>query len=203
MGEGTAYEYGVPEVPATRRPVLSSQEFDQWESIQTYSNFEPRFSAKYQLSPNSSIKASYNRTVQYIHLASNTVAATPLDVWTPSTNKIEPEIADQIALGYFRNFANNTYEASIEGYYKKYDNLVDYINNADLLLNEFLEGDLLSGVGRSYGLEFYLRKKTGKLTGWLAYTLARSERKVADINQGDWFPNRFDQTTQPEPCRFL
>ena len=194
MGEGTAYEYGEPETPATRRPVISSEEFDQWESIETYSNFEPRFSAKYQLSPKSSIKASYNRTVQYIHLVSNTVAATPLDVWTPSTNNVEPEIADQVALGYFRNFANNTYEASVEAYYKEYDNLVDYINNADLLLNEFLEGDLLSGIGRSYGLEFFVKKNTGKLTGWVAYTLARSERKVANINQDDWFPNRFDQT---------
>lgn len=194
MGAGTAYQYGEPSQPAGRRPVISAEEFDQWESIQTYNNFEPRFSVKYQLNPSNSIKASYNRMVQYIHLVSNTSASTPLDVWTPSTNNIKPEIVDQIALGYFRNFGQNAYETSIEAYYKEYDNLVDYINNADLLLNEFLEGDLIPGIGRAYGLEFYVKKNVGKLTGWVSYTLARSERKVPDINQGKWFPNRFDQT---------
>ncbi|MEO1652240.1 MAG: TonB-dependent receptor [Bacteroidota bacterium] len=193
-GEGTAYEYGEPAAPGLRRPVIGSEEFDQWESIQTYNNFEPRFAIKYQLNDRSSIKASYNRMNQYIHLVSNTVAATPLDVWTPSTNNLKPQQADQYAIGYFRNFKKNAYEASVEAYYKDFDNLVDYINNADLLLNEFLEGDLLNAEGRAYGLEFFVKKNAGKLTGWIAYTLARSERKVAGINNDEWFPNRFDQT---------
>lgn len=193
-GEGTAYEYAEPEEPATRRIPISGEEFDQWESIQTYSNFEPRFSIKYQLTPSSAIKASYNRMVQYIHLVSNTVAATPLDVWTPSTNNVLPEKVDQYTLGFFKNFKDNTFETSVEVYYKEFINLLDYINNADLLLNEFLEGDLLNARGRAYGLEIYIEKKVGKLSGWLAYTLSRSERRVPGISQNDWFPTRFDQT---------
>jgi len=195
MGKGTAYEYAFnPEAPAARKEVISSQEYDQWESIQTYQNFEPRFSIRWQTSPQTSIKASYNRMVQYIHLISNTTASTPLDVWTPSTNNIRPQIADQVALGYFRNFKDNAWESSVEIYYKDYKNIVDYIDNADLLLNEFLEGDLLTGIGRSYGAEFFLKKNSGKLNGWISYTLSRTERQVQGVNNNDWFPNRFDQT---------
>ena len=194
MGKGTAYEYAPPEEPAERRDVTSFQEYKQWESIQTYNNFEPRFSLKYQFNARNSIKASYNRMVQYIHLISNTVASTPLDVWTPSTNNIKPQIADQWALGFFKNFKENTYESSVEVYYKDYKNIVDYIDNADLLLNQYLEGDLLTGIGRAYGIELYVKKNKGKLNGWLSYTLARSERTVEGINRNQWFPNRFDQT---------
>lgn len=194
MGKGTAYEFENDAEPATRRNVVSSREYDQWETIQTYQNLEPRFALKYQFSPNSSIKASYNRMAQYIHLVSNTVASTPLDVWTPSTNNIQPQIADQVALGYFQNFNGNDWETSVELYYKDYKNVVDYIDNADLLLNEFLEGDLLSGIGRAYGAEFYIRKNNSKLNGWISYTLSRSERQVDGINSNGWFPARFDQT---------
>lgn len=195
MGKGTAYEFeSNPEAPADRKTPISSEEFAQWESIQTYNNFEPRFALKYQVSPSASIKASYNRMVQYIHLVSNTTASIPLDVWTPSTNNIQPQIADQYALGYFQNFKDNMWETSVEVYYKDYQSVVDYIDNPDLLLNEFLEGDLLSGIGRAYGVEFYVKKAKGKFNGWVSYTLARSERKVEGINNDSWFPNRFDQT---------
>lgn len=193
MGEGTTYEFG--DVPAgERRPVISQQSFDQWESIKTYANLEPRFSIKYQVDPTSSIKASYMRTAQYLHLISNTSASTPLDVWTPSTNNIKPQTANQVALGYFRNFKGNTYEASAEVYYKHMNQLVDYIDGSDLLLNEFLEGDLLSGKGRAYGLEVQVKKNKGKVTGWLSYTLAKTERQVQGISNSDWYPSRFDQT---------
>lgn len=194
MGEGTAYTFAEAEIPATRREVISSEEFDQWESIQTYNNLEPRFALRYQLNPTSSIKASYNRMAQYIHLVSNTVASTPLDVWTPSTNNVEPQIADQYTLGYFRNFSNNNWEFSVEAYYKDYDNLLEYIDGSDLLLNEFLEGDLLSAEGRAYGLEFYLEKKRGLFTGWISYTLARTERLADGINNNEWYASRFDRT---------
>lgn len=194
MGEGTAYEYNEAGSLGERRFVSNFTQFDQWESIQTYSNFEPRFSIKYELNDVSSIKASYQRMAQYLHLISNGAASIPLDVWTPSTNNIKPQLADQVALGYFRNFKQNMFETSVEVYYKNFDNLVEYIDGADLLLNEFLEGDLLTGLGRAYGAEFYVEKKKGKFTGWVAYTLARTERKVEGINQGDWFPARFDQT---------
>ncbi len=195
-GSGNAYEYGEAPVPGTRRPVTGVTEYDQWESIQTYANLEPRVAVKYQVDPDKSIKASYMRTAQYIHLVSNTTASTPVDVWTPSTNNIQPQMADQFAVGYFQNLKENAYELSAEVYYKKMNNLLDYIvaPSPDLLLNEFLEGDILSGEGRAYGLELMVKKNKGKFTGWLSYTLARTELQVEGINNEEWYPSRFDQT---------
>ena len=192
-GEGNAYTFGESTL-GQRKPVVGIEDFDQWESIKTYTNLEPRFSLRYKIDASSSLKASYNRMAQYIHLISNTSASTPVDIWLPSTNNIEPQIADQVALGYFRNFDDNTYEFTSEVYYKRMDNLVDYIDGADLLLNEFIEGDLLSGEGRAYGLELMLKKNKGIFSGWVSYTLARTERKVPGINKDDWYPSRFDQT---------
>ncbi len=191
-GKGTAYTFGES-APGRRRVPTGSQTYDQWQSIKTYLNLEPRAAIKVLLNPETSVKASYNRTTQYIHLISNTTASTPVDVWTPSTNNIKPQIGDQVAMGLFRNFQNNTYELSTEIYYKKMQNLVDYIDGADLLLNEFLEGDLLEGEGRAYGLEILMKKAKGDLGGWLSYTLGRTERQVHGINGGDWYPSRFDQ----------
>ena len=193
-GKGNAYLYTDAQVPGRRRFATNVQSFNQWESIKTYLNLEPRLSIKYQLNDFSSLKGSYNRTTQYIHLISNTTASTPVDVWTPSTNNIKPQLADQVALGYFRNFMRNTYEMSVEAYYKKMQNLVDYIDGADLLLNEFLEGDLLEGKGRAYGTEILVKKNKGKVNGWLSYTLSRTERLVEGINADRWYPSRFDQT---------
>jgi len=177
-----------------RRPLIESTSFGQWESIATYNNFEPRLSLKYQLSDDRSIKASYNRTAQYIHLISNTTASTPVDIWQPSTNNLQPQRADQVALGYFQNLEDNSYEFSAEIYYKRFIDLLDYIDGADILLNELLEGDLLSGDGRAYGLELLFKKKTGSFTGWASYTLARSERRIDGINNNEWYASRFDQT---------
>ena len=192
-GPGNVYEYEEG-IPGERREVISTERVDNRSVIEEYFNAEPRFNFRYKLSTRSSIKGSYNRMAQYIHLVSNTTASNPLDVWTPSTNNLEPEIGDQVALGYFRNFKENTYEVSVEAYYRETQNQVEYIDGADLLINEFLEGDLLSGDGRAYGLEFSVRKNKGQLTGWVAYTLARTELKVNGINQEDWYPTRFDQT---------
>lgn len=194
LGPGTIYTYGDT-TAGTIKPVLADQtrEYGDWESVETYLNWEPRFAAKYDLTEMSSVKLSYNRMAQYIHLISNTTAGTPLDVWTPSTNNLRPQIADQIALGYFQNFKDNMFETSVEVYYKDMQNQVDYVDNANLLLNEFLEAELLTGVGRAYGAEFYVKKAKGDLTGWISYTLARSERQVEGINRGLWFPNRFDK----------
>lgn len=194
MGEGNAYIFAEAQEPGERRIALGFNNYSQWESIQTFSNLEPRLSVKYQLDKKSSLKASYNRMAQYIHLVSNTTASTPVDVWTPSTNNIAPQIADQVALGYFRNFNSNTYALSTEVYYKKMDHLVDYVDGADLLLNELIEGDLLEGEGRAYGFELQLEKKKGSLTGWVSYTLARTERLVKGINEDKWYPSRFDQS---------
>ena len=192
LGKGTAYEY-ADGIPGERRYATSATEYDDWESIKTYYNFEPRLSLQMQLSSNNSIKASYNRTTQYIHLVSNTIAATPVDVWTPSTNNIRPSTADQVAFGYFQNLNDNTYELSAEVYYKTMNNLVDYIDGADLLLNQFIEGDLIEGEGRAYGIELMAKKTKGKFSGWLSYTLARTERQTPGINGGEWYASRFDQ----------
>jgi CarboxypepD_reg-like domain/TonB-dependent Receptor Plug Domain len=193
IGSGEAYTF-YDTVPGTRKRLRAVTQYKQGETIQDYSNWEPRFSSRFQLNEQSSVKASYNRTVQYVHLISNQVASNPLDIWYPSTNNIKPQVGDQFALGYFRNIADETWEASVEGYYRKTKNQVDYINGADLLLNKYLEADLLSGDGRAYGLEFYIQRKTGRLNGWLSYTLSRTELKIEGINNFNWYPSLFDRT---------
>ena len=198
FGPGTVYTYGEA-APGVRRPVLSEETVDRGEPIATYDNFEPRASFKVQLDEQSSVKGSYTRMAQYLHLVSNTTASNPLDVWVPSSNNIEPQTGDQYALGYFRNFGGSTaggaadYEASLEGYYRATQNQIDYIDGADLLINEFVEGDLLVGQGRAYGLELYVKKNTGRLNGWVSYTLGKTELQVDGINRGAWYPTRFDQ----------
>jgi hypothetical protein len=162
--------------------------------VASYPNLEPRASARLALSENASLKASYNRMVQYIHLISNTTAATPLDVWMPSTRNIKPEKADQISLGYFRNFDHNMYEASVEVFGKTMTNQIDYINGANVFLNQNMEAELLYGQGRAYGAEFYLKKTSGRFNGWLSYTLSRSERQIDGINQDKWYANKYDKT---------
>ncbi len=193
VGKGTAY-YFNDTIPNVKKDTIGARSYSNLEVIKSYNNWEPRFSFKFEITDQSSLKTSYNRTTQNLHLISNTAASTPLDVWVPSTNNIKPQIADQVALGYFKNFKeDNTYETSLEVYYKEMRNQVDYIDGADLLLNKLLEGDLMSGKGRAYGVELYLKKAKGDFTGWVSYTLARSERKVIGINNDSWYPNRFDK----------
>ncbi|WP_367390787.1 TonB-dependent receptor [Lewinella sp. LCG006] len=194
MGKGNAYTFGDAPTPNEGRPLIGIESYSKGELIQDFNNFEPRAAIKYQLSPDNSIKASYNRTAQYIHLLSNTVASTPVDIWLPSTNNVQPQMSDQFAIGYFQNFKDNTYETSIEFYYKNMDHQIDYIDGADLVLNEFVEGQILEGDGRAYGMEVLIQKNKGKFTGWASYTLGRSERLVEGINNDEWYPNRFDQT---------
>ncbi len=194
LGPGTQYTYNDT-IPGIRRTAIGEQIFASGKVSSTYQNLEPRLSMKAELSDRSSLKASYTRMAQYLHLISNTTASNPLDVWTPSSNNIKPELGDQWALGYFRNFGKDqAYEFSAEAYYRKTQNQLDYIDGADLLINEFLEGDLLIGQGRAYGMEFYLQKKVGRFTGWVAYTVARTELKVNGINRNEWYAARFDQT---------
>lgn len=194
FGPDKTYTYNDA-VPGVRRDTVSSRQYKSGEVIAAYGNFEPRVSFKVQANPTSSIKGSYNRMAQYLHLISNTTASNPLDVWNPSSNNIKPQLADQYTLGFFKDLGKSrTYELSVEGYWKNTQNQIDYIDGADLLINEFLEGDLLSGEGRAYGIETYFQKKAGRLTGWVSYTLARTELKVNGINQGNWYPTRFDQT---------
>ncbi|MFC2124907.1 carboxypeptidase-like regulatory domain-containing protein [Bacteroidota bacterium] len=192
-GPGKVYFYEETE-PGRRKILTGVSEVGNREPIADYVNFEPRFSFKYEIDPSSSVKASYNRMAQYLHLISNTTASNPLDVWIPTTNNVKPETANAYGLGYFRNFKNNMFETSVEFYYRTTDNQVEYIDGADLLINEFIEADLLSGIGRAYGMEISLKKNAGRFTGWIGYTLGRTKLKVDGINRGEWYPTRFDQT---------
>ena len=192
LGPGTVYDYEGPD--GRQKTPVNPRQYADGKVIKRYPNVEPRASLRYTLSETSSLKASYNRMVQYVHLISNTTASSPLDVWTPSTTNIKPEKADQVALGYFRNFQDNAYEASVEVYGKRMDNQIDYINGANTLLNKDLEAELLYGQGRAYGAEFYVKKNKGPLTGWVSYTLSRSERQIDALNNGDWYVNKYDKT---------
>lgn len=185
------YENGIP---TSEEAIIDTISYGSMEKITSFSSPEPRFAANYVINNSNSVKLSYNRMRQYIHLVSNTTSATPIDIWTPSDKYINPATVDQIAIGYFRNFQDNTYEASIEGFYKKFQDLMDYKDGAELLLNESLETELLSGDGRAFGLELSLRKNKGAVTGWVSYTLSRSERKVAGINEGEYYPSNYDKT---------
>lgn len=160
----------------------------------TYINLEPRMAATYLLNANSSVKASYNRNAQYLHLLSNSTAGSPTDLWIPSSTLVEPVIADQVALGYFRNFNNNNYKFSVEAYYKNLANAVDYKDGAEIFGNANIESELVFGEGRAYGVEFLVEKTKGRLTGWMGYTLSRSERQFDEINDGAWFSARQDRT---------
>ncbi len=193
FGPGTQYQYNDTTAGVRKRPV-SSEAFARGEVMSRYGTWEPRLSMVYQVTPGSSVKAGYMRMAQYLHLISNTAASNPLDVWTPSSENIKPQVGDQYTVGYFRSFGKEKqYEFSVEAYYRSMRNQLDYIDGADLLINEYLEGDLLRGEGRAYGLEFYVQKKTGKINGWIAYTLARTELQVEGVNRGRWYPTRFDQ----------
>jgi len=194
LGGRPVYEFGEALLPGFSRPLTGVTSTEKGEVVKDWFNLEPRASIQYQLNDRSSLKASYQRTAQYIHLLSNTAASIPLDIWTPSTNNIDPQLADQFAIGYFRNFKDNTYEASLETYYKSFTNLVDYVDGADLVLNELVEGQVLTGEGRAYGAEFQLKKVKGRFNGWFSYTLAKTERLTPGVNNGAYYPSRFDQT---------
>ncbi len=174
--------------------VVNQTTYEQGEFYNNYWTLEPRFSASYVLNPMTSIKASYNRNAQYLHLLSNSNAGSPTDIWIPSSTLVKPTIADQVALGYFQNFNENKYKFSAEAYYKNFQNLVDYENGAEIFANTNIESELVFGKGRAYGIEFLLEKQEGKLTGWLSYTLSKSERQIDEINFGNWYAARQDRT---------
>ena len=183
------YEKGVP---------IGSKTYGYNDVITSYSNFEPRFSSSYVLNEKSSVKASYNRMVQYLQLVSNTASPTPLDIWTPSDQYIKPQLADQVAVGYFRNFKDDMYSLEVESYYKKVKNRIDYIDGADLIANNAIEQVILNGQLRAYGLELMLRKNAGNLNGWIAYTLSNSEQQTpgrasneSGINNGKWYKSGY------------
>ncbi len=173
--------------------------FSRSETIKSFANLEPRFSISYLLNDDTSIKASYNRMTQYVHLISNTTSPTPFDIYAPSGKYVEPQLADQVALGYFKNFKN--YSLEVETFYKKVKNRLDYVDDADLIANDAIEQIVLNGEARAYGLEMLFRKNTGKLQGWVAYTLSKSEQRTpgrtaleSGINNGQWYNSPWDKT---------
>jgi hypothetical protein len=160
----------------------------------TYFIPEPRFTISYNFIPNHSFKLAYSRNSQSIHQLSNSSIGFPTDIWVLSSNNIKPEIADQVSLGYYVSFWKNHFEASVEGYYKHMYNQIDYRNGAQLIANEEVEGDLLYGTGRAYGAEFYLKMNVWKMSGWISYTLARSERLIPGVNNNNYYPAKQDRT---------
>ncbi len=178
-----------------------TENFSRSDVIESFANIEPRLAIAYQLNENSSLKASYNRMSQYLHLLSNTNSPTPLDVWTPSGKFIKPQLLDQVALGYFKTFKDNTYSLEVESFYKTIQNRIDYIDGANLIANNAIEQVILNGEARAYGMEVLFRKNEGKLKGWLAYTLSKSEQRTpgrtqieTGINNGEWYNTPFDKT---------
>ncbi len=187
VGSSTVYNFD------NNHQSVDSTVYSKGEFYNTYSGFEPRLSMKYSLNEVSSVKGSYSRTRQYLHLASNTTGGMPLDIWLPSSINIKPRIADMGAIGYFRNFKHNTFEVSVETYYKIVNNEIDFKDHAQLLLNQKIEGELRYGKAKSYGVEFLIRKQEGKFTGWVSYTWARAFRKINEINDGLEYPASYDK----------
>lgn len=180
---------------------IGTETFKRSDVIAKFFNIEPRMSLAYQINSKNSIKASYNRMSQYLHLLSNTSSPTPLDIWTPSGKYVKPQLLDQFAVGYFKNFMNNMYSLEIESFYKTVKNRIDYIDGADLIANNAIEQIILNGRAKAYGLEVLLRKNEGRFKGWLAYTLSKSEQQTKGrtpteigINNGLWYNTPYDKT---------
>jgi len=188
LGPGSFYSYN------TEGNTTDTAKYSSGQFVKTYTNIEPRATFNYVINPQSSVKASYARNVQNLHLLSNSTSGNPTDLWIPSSNNVKPEIADQVSLGYYRNFLDNKYEFSIEAYYKDFQNQIDYKNGAELNFNDNVESQILFGDGRAYGLELFLKKKYGRFNGWISYTLSRTERKFNEINNGNYFPAKQDRT---------
>jgi hypothetical protein len=162
--------------------------------VKTYFNLEPRLTANYRLSEMSSLKAGYARNTQHLHLLSNSTASTPTDQWIGNSYNIKPELSDQYSLGYIKNFKEDKYEFGAEIYYKTMQNQIDYKDGADINSVPDVESELLYGKGRAYGLELLAKKKEGKLTGWISYTLSKTEKKIDGINSNNWYNARQDKT---------
>ncbi len=188
LGSGWANTYN------DKNEVIDSIYYSNGQIMQSHYGFEPRLALNYMLSDKSSVKASFNSMSQYLHLMSNSTSGQPTDTWMPSSTNIQPLTVNQISLGYFRNFYDNQYEFSVETYYKDMQNVTDYKDGADIMLNEHIESYVLQGKGRSMGAEFYLKKKFGKVTGWLSYTLSQTENKIDGINNNEWYASKLDKT---------
>jgi outer membrane cobalamin receptor len=187
IGPGTVYSYNT-----AMNMVTDSTIYKSGRLINSYNGLEPRVSARLKINNNNAIKIAYAFTSQYLHLLSNSTVGLPTDTWLPPDKYVKPQTSNQFILGYYRTFSENIYEFSVETYYKTLDNIIDYKDNADLFLNKHIETQLLKGKGYSYGMEFLLEKKVGKLTGWIGYTYAQTQYKIDGINKNRYYSPRYD-----------
>jgi hypothetical protein len=185
--------------PKSDGSAIGETRYTKNEVIQNYDGLAPRASLRYSFSKASSVKMGYNKMYQFIHLISNTATIAPSDVWKLSDGFLEPQIADQFSLGYYNNFKGNIFETSVEVYYKDLQNVVEYKDGANLILQNHIETELIPAQGKSYGVELYVKKNLGTLTGWVSYTYSRAFRRVItpfeeeNINNGSWYPSNFDK----------
>lgn len=187
VGKSTVYQYD------NKYEVADSSVYGSGDFYKTFMRLEPRLALTYSLTESSSVKASYSRTSQYLQLAQNSTAGTPLDVWFSSSPNVKPQMADQVAVGYFRNFSSSEYEFSAEAYYKWMSNTLDFKDNADIFFNKYLESELRVGKSWSYGFELLLRRNSGKLTGWVGYTFSVARRQIDEINEGVAYKAPYDK----------
>jgi len=188
MGSVTSYSY------AADHSVSDSVYYGSGKIYHTYYALEPRVGVVYKLTDVSSVKANYARNTQFIQLANSSSSGSPLDLWFPCSPNVKPQRVDMVSTGYFHNFKKNEYETSVEVYYKKMNNVVDFADHAQLLLNSKLEGEIRVGTGQAYGVELMVRKNTGRLTGFINYTLSRSERTIPEINKSETYLSPYDKT---------
>jgi TonB dependent receptor-like, beta-barrel/Carboxypeptidase regulatory-like domain/TonB-dependent Receptor Plug Domain len=198
IGPDTVYLYS-PEIPKSVSSITDILYYQNGSTIKQFGGFEPRISLRVNITPNQSVKVSYNRMRQYIHQISNTTAPTPVDLWQVSNAYFPPQVADNYSIGYFVNLAKNAWETSAEFFYKDLENIIEYKDFPILYLNPHLETELLSGKGRAYGAEVYLRRIRGKWTGWVSYTYSMTRVRVSSshasesINDGEWFPTNYNK----------
>jgi hypothetical protein len=187
IGKGTVYDFDE------QYQVRDSLYYKSGEIFNTYQGLEPRIGLNYLINDNSSIKASYSHTLQYMQLASNSTGGMPLDTWFTASPNVKPQKANQIAIGYFRNFLNNKIETSVETYYKSMTDVIDFKDNPQLLMNPRMEGEVRTGKAEAYGIEFFVKKNDGKLNGWISYTLSMVNRKINGINEGKWYSSPYNK----------
>jgi hypothetical protein len=198
FGDRVQREYR-PNVPKTQNNYINERAFAAGEEIINYDGLGPRVSFRYSFNPKTSIKGGYNKMYQFIHLISNTATIAPTDIWKLSDTHFKPQIVDQYSVGFYKNFMGNIFETSFELYYKDIANLVEYKDGANLILQDYLETEIITGQGRAYGAEIFVKKNLGRFTGWMSYTYSRSLRRVISayeeemINNGEWFPSNFDK----------
>jgi hypothetical protein len=205
LGPKDIFTYSA-EISKSETTIIDTLSFNKSKPIATYHGAEPRFSARYLIGKNSSVKLSYNRMRQYIQMLSNTTAIAPTDIWKLTDRYIQPQISDQLSIGYYRNLKGGSIEFSSEVYYKKMKDVLDYKNGAKLLLNHHIETDAVTAEGKAYGAEFMIKKPAGKLNGWLSYTYSRtflktnSTLEAETVNNGTYYPSNYDK---PHAINFI